>query len=277
MVTDRQPSPMTPEIFVIHSIEQNTSDVFTWGLRPRDTSSCAFLPGQFNMLYLFGKGEVPISISGGTETEIHHTIRATGVVTKAMQAMQVGEQVGLRGPYGRPWPIEEAEGKDVLLIAGGIGFAPLRPVVHAIISNREAFGHVTILYGAREPASLLFQEECVLWREQHDIHVDVTVDMGLDGWRGHVGVVTTRIPSVTFDPARVCVMMCGPEIMMRFCAEALLSLNVHAQDIYVSMERNMKCAVGWCGHCQLGPTFICKDGPVYRFPEIQPFFLQRER
>ncbi|MGE0681959.1 MAG: FAD/NAD(P)-binding protein [Candidatus Binatia bacterium] len=270
--------PMQPHPYRIQRVRKETVDTFTFDLAPVDGAIPPFMPGQFNMLYLFGVGESAISISGSpTQTTVMvHTIRAVGVVTRAMRQLRRGDVIGLRGPFGNAWPVEEANGNDVVLIAGGIGLAPLRPVLHHIFSNRKQYGRVVLLYGARTPDDLLYVRELEQWRGRFSIDVQVTVDSAAHSWPGHVGVVTRLVARATFDPENTVAMMCGPEVMMRFSVAELQRRGVAAENIFVSTERNMKCAVGFCGHCQLGPTFICKDGPVFRYDRILPWFGKRE-
>jgi NAD(P)H-flavin reductase len=270
--------PMQPQPFRIRQFRKETADTFTVDLAPIEGIVPAFLPGQFNMLYVFGVGEAPISISGDPtkDTTMVHTIRAVGVVTQAMLQLRRGAVLGLRGPFGSAWPIEEAEGNDVVLVAGGIGLAPLRPVLYHVLANRVRYGRVLLLYGARTPDDLLYPRELERWRGRFDLDVQVTVDSATQSWYGNVGVVTRLITRATFDPANTIAMLCGPEVMMRFSVAELQRRGVAGENIFVSMERNMKCAVGFCGHCQFGPTFVCKDGPVYRYDRLLPWFGKRE-
>jgi NAD(P)H-flavin reductase len=193
-----------------------------------------------------------------------------------MRAMKRGDFVGVRGPFGSPWPVEEAVGDDVIIVAGGIGLAPLRPVIYFLRVNRQRYGRIVLLYGTRTPQDLLYRRELERWRGRFDFDVQVTVDSAMGDWSGHVGVVTRLITRVEFEPSSTTVMMCGPEIMMRFMVHELLKRGVGPEQIWLSMERNMQCAIGFCGHCQFGPSFICKDGPVLRYDRIQPFFSRRE-
>jgi NAD(P)H-flavin reductase len=236
-----------------------------------------FRPGQFNMIYAHGVGEVPISISGDPREpeRLVHTIRAVGTVTKAMEKLDVGSSLGVRGPYGRAWPVEEARGKDVVFIAGGLGLAPLRPAILHVLSHRADYGAVTILYGARSPAELLYRSELERWRGRFDCTLEATVDHAGRDWFGPVGVVTKIVAEADVEPDDA-IFVCGPEIMMRFVARELAQRGVPNDAIWVSMERSMKCGVGLCGHCQLGPSFVCKDGPVYRLDEIAALFFMRE-
>ncbi len=231
-----------------------------------------FQPGQFNMLYAFGIGEAPISISGTIPAtdRIIHTIREVGAVTGALHRLRPGDQVGVRGPFGTGWPVQAAEGHDVVIVAGGIGLAPLRPVMLHVLGHRDRYQRVALLYGARSPGDLLFDEQLAEWRSRFDLEVEVTVDSATRRWRGPVGVVTRLIERVEFDPDGTTAMVCGPEVMMRFSARALLDAGVPAGNVYLSTERNMQCGIGLCGHCQLGPYFTCKAGPVLSFAQLEP-------
>jgi NAD(P)H-flavin reductase len=230
------------------------------------------------MLYVFGVGEVPISISGdpAAPLALEHTTRAVGTVTRAMQTLRPGQTLGVRGPFGHPWPVAEAVGKDVVLVAGGIGLAPLRPVCYHLFARRHQYGKIVLLYGTRTPEDMLYRRQLEQWRGRFDVAVSVTVDRATGPWQGHVGVVTRLIPGAAFDPLDTVAMICGPEVMMRFTVMELLKYGVSEENIYVSMERNMKCAIGFCGHCQFGPAFLCKDGPVLRYDRIKPWIGQRE-
>jgi NAD(P)H-flavin reductase len=270
---------MLPRTFQVKRAQKETKDTFTLELQPTNGSGkFSFAPGQFNMLYLFGIGEVPISISGdpGEERKLIHTIRAVGTVTKAMKKVKRGDILGVRGPFGAAWPVKEAEGCDVIIIAGGIGLAPLRSAIYHILAKREKYGKIAILYGTRTPEDILFRRELEAWRSRFDLEVDLTVDRGSGGWKGHVGVVTTLIPRMHFDPFSAVAMICGPEIMMRYTVSELQKKGTPPENIYLSMERNMKCGIGFCGHCQYGPTFICKDGPVFTSVQIKDLLMKRE-
>lgn len=273
------PDPMRPSPYVVRQVTRETADVFTLTLTPEPgRPPLHFSPGQFNMLYVFGVGEVPISISGDPARPevVVHTVRAVGVVTRALQKVRKGDRVGLRGPYGTAWPVERAQGHDVVIVAGGIGLAPLRPALYHVLLHRVQHGRVVLLYGARTPRDLLYGRELKEWRGRFDIEVDVTVDRGTSDWRGAVGVVTKLIDRSPFQPESTVAFVCGPEVMIRFSVTALERRGVEASNVYVSMERNMKCAAGLCGHCQLGPLLVCRDGPVFRFDRTQPFFGARE-
>jgi NAD(P)H-flavin reductase len=272
-------NPMLTNAYSVKQIQQETYDTFTFEIRPRSgIQTKSFAPGQFNMLYAFGVGEVPISISGdpAKREALVHTTRAVGAVTNAMWKLRRGDTVGVRGPFGTSWPMEEAKGCDVVIVAGGIGMAPLRPSLYQLLSERQDYGKVFLLYGARTPADLLYQREMEQWQARSDLEVNITVDRALRWWRGNVGVVTTLIPKADFDPTSTIAMICGPEIMMRFTIAELQRRGLRDESIYISMERNMKCGFGFCGHCQLGPFFVCKDGPVFRYDRIKPFFGKGE-
>ena len=267
---------------VFHPIERfrpETHDTFSFELMVSNSNGkFHFKPGQFNMLYLFGIGEVPISISGdpGNPGQMVHTVRAYGSVTSKMMTLKKGDGLGVRGPFGNGWPIEKLRGSNILLSAGGIGLAPLRPVIYYILNHREQYGRVTLLYGERTPADLIYRRQIERWRGRFDLDIHVTVDSARQGWRGNVGVVTTLIPGIRFDPANTFAFLCGPEIMMYYTIQELRDQGLADNQIYISMERNMKCGLGFCGHCQLGPKFICKDGPVFLFSEVEHLFRKQE-
>jgi NAD(P)H-flavin reductase len=270
---------MIPAVHTVSRFKKETHDTFTVDLVPeKHADFFRFHPGQFNMLYLFGVGEVPISISGDPfhTGAITHTIRAYGSVTTRMMRLKRGDRIGVRGPFGNAWPIETCEGRDMLLVAGGIGVAPLRPVLYHVIANRERYGKVFFLYGERTPADLLYRNQIERWRGRFDLVVDVTVDSARQGWHGNVGVVTTLIPKIRISPENTIAMLCGPEIMMHYTIAEIEKKGIDASRIFISMERNMKCGVGFCGHCQLGPIFICKDGPVFQFSNVRHLFRKRE-
>ena len=268
-----------PAPFRVVDKRQETDDTWTLHLKQAGgTRVPPFAPGQFAMLYAFGAGEVPISLSGHglAGSELVHTIRAVGAVTEALCALGAGDAVGVRGPYGTAWPLAEAAGRDVVLLAGGLGLPPLRPVIHELLANRDRYGDVSILYGGRSPDELLFVEELEGWRARFDVTVEVIVDTAPASWHGRVGVVTKLIPRAVFEPGHAIAMMCGPEVMMRFAIAGLRDRGLSDDSIWVSLERSMKCATGHCGHCQLGPLFICKDGPVRRHDRVRPLMGVRE-
>jgi NAD(P)H-flavin reductase len=258
--------PMAPRPFRVVRRRRETGDTWTLELEPVAGEPLRPAPGQFTMLYAFGIGEVPISVSEVDGDRLVHTVRAVGAVTEAICAARV---LGVRGPFGNSWPLPT--GGDVVVVAGGIGLAPLRPAVLHLLARRADYGEVALLYGSRTPDLLLYRRDLERWG------FDVTVDSAEGGWRGKVGVVPKLIAGAAFDPASAVALVCGPELMMRFSAEALLERSVPAERIYISMERNMHCGLGHCGHCQLGPTLICRDGPVYRYDELAPLLEVRER
>jgi NAD(P)H-flavin reductase len=270
---------MTTIPHLIEGFKKETHDTFTLELRQTDgDSGFNFEPGQFNMLYMHGIGEVPISISGdpGDKSRIVHTIRAYGSVTSKMMTLRKEDMIGVRGPFGSHWPIEKLKGYDILLIAGGIGIAPLRPALYHILQNRDKYGKVLLLYGERTPGDLLYRRQLEQWRGRFDLEVDVTVDSAREGWRGNVGFVTALISRIDVDALHTYAMVCGPEIMMYYTIQELRAKALEENQIYISMERNMKCGVGFCGHCQLGPVFVCKDGPVFLYSDAKHLFRKRE-
>lgn len=272
--------PMRPQTYTIRHMRAETDDTFTVELVPGNgTSVMTFAPGQFNMVYVAGCGEIPISISGdpANRGRLLHTTRAVGSVTNAMRRLAAGDVVGVRGPFGVGWPTEAAaDGKDVVIVAGGIGLAPLRPALYQLLAERERYGKIVLLYGTRTPADLLFRRELEVWKARLDLEVAVTVDRASGRWHGNVGVVTTLIPKAPFNRMHTIAMICGPEMMMRFTAMKLEERGVPADSIYLSMERNMKCGIGLCGHCQCGSAFVCKDGPVFRYDRVKHLLTTRE-
>lgn len=272
---DLRADPMLSAPMVVSSRTQENADTFTIEVHTPD--GFPFEPGEFTMLYVYGVGDVPISISGDpARTDVlTFTIRAAGKVTEAIGRLRPGDWIGVRGPYGRGWPLEEAKGKDVVLVAGGIGLAPLRSAVYALLNDRADYGKVALAVGFRRPDEILFLDEIHEWRQRFDFDLDITVDTADDTWRGSVGVVTRLIPMLDFDDDAVA-MVCGPEIMMMFTARALHDHGLPEENIYVSLERNMKCGIGLCGHCQYGEVFVCTEGPVKPFSEVRRIFRIRE-
>ena len=279
LVDPQAPTPdhMTPEFVTIRSVKQELEHTFTLVMDPPG-GRFDFAPGQFTMHYAYGVGEVPISISGdpAASDELVLTIRRMGAVTNALTALEPGDTVGVRGPYGQPWPISAARGKDLIVVAGGIGLAPLRPVLYEVLADRDAYERVVLLYGARSPSEFLFLEEIHEWRSRLDMTVMVTVDYGDPGWHGSVGVVTKLITRAPFDPDNAVAFVCGPEIMMRFCARELGNMGVPDDRSYVTLERNMQCAIAQCGHCQYGSELLCRDGAVYRYDRVARLLTLRE-
>jgi NAD(P)H-flavin reductase len=272
------PDIMLPRPARVLEVGKETYDTFTLAVEAGDGGVPQFNPGQFSMLYAPGVGELPISISGDPEEpgRLVYTIRSVGKATHALVTRQAGEAVGVRGPFGAGWPMAEARGKDVLIVAGGIGLAPLRPAIYHVLRHRGDYGRLMVLYGARSPRDLLFKKELNAWSYVPDTQILNTVDYGGVSWRGYVGVVTTLFKYVRLHPSQTVAMICGPEIMMRYVVRELETRGVPDERIYLSMERNMKCAVGFCGHCQMGPYFVCKDGPVFSYPQMRPWMDKYE-
>jgi NAD(P)H-flavin reductase len=254
------------------------ADTVTISLEPVDLALPPCAPGQFNMLWAFGVGEVPISVSARPAPAgrvLHHTIRAVGATTRALCELEPGAALGVRGPFGRGWDLDAARSHDVIVLAGGLGLAPVRPLLEAILEERDDFGRVAVLVGARSPGTVLYDEWLSSWRSRLDVDVEVTVDHAGPEWHGDVGVVTSLVPRITVESgARA--FVCGPEIMMRFTGKALLDAGLAAEHIQVLLERNLVCAVAHCGHCQLGPTFVCREGPVYSLDAVGPLMSVRE-
>jgi NAD(P)H-flavin reductase len=267
---------MRPDLLLVRRVSWETADTFTFELDPSPRGGFRFEPGQFNMLYAFGAGESAISIAGDPERpeRLVHTVRAVGAVTRVLARIRRGDLVGVRGPYGRGWPLAAARDQHLVIVAGGIGLAPLRPVVLHALAHKKAFQSVSLIYGARTPSDLLYKRELARWSRR--LRVEVTVDRGDPGWEGHTGVVTKLISEVVRAPESTQVMTCGPEVMMRFVARELVALGVKQEHIAISTERNMKCGVGWCGHCQLGPYLLCRDGPTFSYDRIAPLLTIRE-
>lgn len=268
------PGPMSLRSLRVVSNEAETSDTATITLEGPGGS---FLPGQFMMLYAFGVGEAPISISGNPHTPgaLVHTIRRVGAVTEALCAAKPGEYLGVRGPYGTSWPIDEVT-DDLLIVAGGIGLAPLRPAVIEAMAQHGRLANISLVYGARTPDDLLYKDDLLGWMGAPDINVAVTVDRATSDWWGDVGLVTTVLSRVKFRPEQTAALVCGPEVMMRVVARTLRDMGVATDRIWVSVERNMKCAVGFCGHCQFGPDMLCKTGPVLRYDTVAARLTQDE-
>jgi anaerobic sulfite reductase subunit B len=265
---------MVPVRYRVRSRLVETADTVTLVLTPVDEPIRAPKPGQFTMVYAFGVGEVPISVSGRSATgDIVHTLRAVGAVTTALSTVDCDDIVGLRGPYGTDWAVPD--GGDLVVMAGGIGLAPLRPVIRHAVEERSRYGRVAVLIGARTPGDLLYVNEFDRWRAA-GLTVRVTVDRADSGWRGHVGVVTTLLDGLPVDPAATTAFVCGPEVMMRFAARALTDRGVPPRAVRVSLERNMRCGVGLCGHCQLGPLLVCRDGPVVGYDRAAPLLSVKE-
>ena len=276
--------PAVPRFYLVTSRREDTSDTVTLELtEPSNPSASvpAFAPGQFAMLTAFGVGEVPISVSGlgesngGRAHRLEHTLRAVGAVSRALRAAQPGSLIGVRGPFGTSWDVPSAAGQDIVIVAGGIGLAPLRPVVLTALADRSSYGRIVLLVGARTPGDLLYTDELERWRRD-GVEVAVTVDRADIGWSGEVGVVTALIEPAGLAPGNTVAFVCGPDVMMRFTADALAAQGIPAGRIRVSLERNMRCGVGWCGHCQFGPLLVCRDGPVVSYDRAAALMTVRE-
>lgn len=270
---------MVPVRYRVVARRVEVTGVTTLSLEPVDLPIVAPRPGQFTMLYAFGVGEVPISVSGLPDDDGHlqQTVRAVGATTTALANLDVGAQVGVRGPFGTGWGIDDITDEDVIVVAGGLGLAPLRPAVRSLLSRPERSGRIVVLVGARSPDDLLYAREIDSWGRRDAVEVAVTVDVAGPGWTGDVGFVTTLIERVALDPARTVALVCGPEVMMRATARALQARGVPAARVRLSLERNMHCAVVRCGRCQLGPKFICSDGPVLDWASVGPLLAVRSR
>lgn len=273
---EHSPGTFVPSAFAVTRRERETADTWTLTLEPVGADAPSVAPGQFVMVYVFGIGEVPISVSATPNGRgcVGLTVRSVGAVTDAICRSEPGDVLGLRGPFGNGWPVADAVGGDVAVIAGGIGLAPLRPVVHSVLAREHGEATVVLLYGSRTPADLLYTAELEAWRRE--IAVDVTVDAAGGDWTGHVGVVPKLVAGAPIRPEQTTAFVCGPEVMMRFTVDALLALGVAPERIHLSMERHMDCGVGLCGHCQLGPTLICRDGPVYSYRDVAPLLEVRQ-
>jgi sulfhydrogenase subunit gamma (sulfur reductase) len=261
------------EAQVVARIEESPS-IFTLRLRftdPQVHAAYSFLPGQFNMLYLYGVGEVAISIVSDPEDEhmVDHTIRAVGRVTNGLAQLKVGDRLGVRGPFGRGWPLVEAEGGDVVIATGGLGCAPVVSVINYVLRRRERFGRLTIMQGVKHGDDLIWCEQYAEWNRQPDTQVLLAASQGSACWPYHVGQVPVLFEHAALKPANSTVMMCGPEGMMVAVSQELLGRGFAEESLYLSMERNMHCGRGKCGHCQLGARFVCKDGPVFRYSEVK--------
>jgi len=271
----------TANPFLIHPASivektQESPDMVSLRLRfedPETRKAFRFKAGQFNMLYVFGVGEVAISIVSDPDEPqlLDHTIRVVGRVTNVIGQMDIGDSLGIRGPFGQGWPMQEAKGKSVLIVTGGLGCAPVVGAIEYMFRRREEYGTIKIIHGVKTPHDLLFRERFDQWRQHPDTEVLLTSDEPGKTWHYHVGVVTELFDQVEVDPGNTIVMMCGPEIMMRVAVNMLSHRGLRSDEMYVSLERHMECGIGLCGHCQLGPFFLCKDGPVMRLDTILPF------
>jgi NAD(P)H-flavin reductase len=273
------PGPMAPVPYRVRRRVVESPDSSTLCLQPVGEALRTPQPGEFMMLYAFGVGEAAISISGDptvTDGSITHTIRAVGAVSRALHNAEPGSVVGVRGPFGTTWGLAEAAGRDLVMVAGGVGLCPLRPAVLGALAQRSRYGKVTLIVGARSRADFVFAAQLEKWATDPQIELHVTVDVPVHGWRGEVGLVTEPLRRLTLDPDRTTAFLCGPEPMLRFGAAALVAKGLAPHDIRVSLERNMQCGIGWCGHCQLGPLLLCRDGPVVGYDVAGPLLQVKE-
>ena len=279
MPREEEPSPR-PSPFRVLSRVQETPDTVTLTVTPQDGAAppSSFDPGQFNMLYAFGVGEAAISIAGDPTApeRLVHTVRSAGAITQALSSLKPGDTVGVRGPYGKGWPLPLARGKDVILVAGGLGLPPLRPILYHVLSHRDEYGRLEVAYGSRTPEDLVYYPEIQQWRSRKDLRFQVTVDTAGMDWYGDVGIVTQRLNDMRFRPSESVAYLCGPEVMLRATAKGLTERGVPPDRIFVSMERNMKCGIAQCGHCQFGPYLLCRDGPVLPLSAVAPYWSIRE-
>ena len=258
--------PWLPDPWLVTAAHQESWDTATITIEPQSGHAQPPQPGQFSMLYAFGVGEVAISFSAINEGSVCHTIRAVGKVSNALSKLQPGAIVGVRGPFGSAWRSGDLRGREIIVLAGGVGLAPLKPLIDELCRDRDLYAGVHVLYGARDPDNVIFASEVDNW--QHRLDVQVSVDSADLSWQGNVGFVMSLLDQIDFDPARTTAFVCGPEIMMRLSIEKLTEMGVDPDAVFLSMERNMKCAIGFCGHCQYDGSFICREGPVYRYPTI---------
>jgi len=271
--------PMLPVPYRVVERHAETQDSVTLRMEPAGDPLPSFQPGQFTMLYRPGVGEIAISISGDPSAgdgSLTQTIRDVGAVSHALHQAAPGDLVGARGPFGAGWGLDTAVGHDLVIVAGGVGLAPLRPVLLGALARRDAYRRVVLIAGARRPAEFLCRDQLSAWAARPGVDVELTVDQPAEGWSGPVGFVTEPLRRLALDPEQTIAFVCGPEPMMRFSANVLLGKGVAAADIRVSLERNMKCGVGLCGHCQLGPLLVCRDGPVVDYACAQPLLAVRE-
>lgn len=278
-VVDQQLSAMAPVSYRVRSRVVENADSVTLCLQPQGAALATPEPGEFMMLYAFGVGEIAVSVSGDptvSDGTLTHTIRAVGAVSAALCAAEPGSTLGVRGPFGTGWGLADAAGRDLVVVAGGVGLAPLRPVVLGALADRDRYGRVVLIAGARRRGEFLYAEQLAAWQSDPRLEVHQTVDIPIQGWPGETGFVTEPLRRLSLQPQRTTAFLCGPEPMMRFGAEVLLSKDVAREDIRVSLERNMQCGVGWCGHCQLGPLLLCRDGPVVGYHLAEPLLAVKE-
>ncbi|MEL0583536.1 MAG: FAD/NAD(P)-binding protein [Candidatus Thiodiazotropha sp. (ex. Lucinoma kazani)] len=265
-----------PRVAVIDQRTQESSNIFTLRMQFEDSDAqetFSFSPGQFNMVTLFGVGEIAISIVNDPLDShfFDHTIRIVGRVSEGLSKLKPGDHVGIRGPFGRGWPLQEAQGRDVLLVTGGLGCAPLVSVIRYLMNRRDQFGHINILQGVKHANDLIWREQYEKWTQEKDVKVLLAADVATQGWQGQQGMVTELIDQLSLRIGRIIALLCGPELMMMAAIANLRSLGLPDNQIWFSMERNMQCGMGQCGHCQIGPKLVCRDGPVFCYSELADF------
>ncbi|KTD30453.1 FAD/NAD(P)-binding protein [Legionella maceachernii] len=273
------PDAYLPQAAKIKARRQESRTIFTLDLQFVEKSqrqTFSFYPGQFNMLYLYGVGEVAISISSdpAEQAYLSHTIRAVGRVTKAMQQLQKGDYVGIRGPFGQGWPLKEALGKDIVIVTGGLGCAPTVSVINYILARRQEYGALTIFQGIKHSDDFIFRKQYEKWQTMPQTEIYIAADKAGPKWPWSVGYVTDLIASLKLNANNTIAMMCGPQGMMLAASLALVNQGVSENAIYLSMERNMECGIGHCGHCQYGGLFICKEGPIFAYDRIKALFTE---
>ncbi len=266
-----QTSIYLPTLAEIVRTEQLTQMEKLFDIRLKNGRELGHQPGQFVEVSLFGIGEAPISVSSSPTKKgsFEIAVRAVGNVTKALHNLDRGATVGIRGPFGKGFPVAELKGKDILFVAGGIGLVPLRSLINYVLDHRSDFGRLQVLFGAKTPAEQLFLDELAKWRTRKDMEYLETVDRADDRWKGNVGVITTLFPKITIDPKKTVAVIVGPPIMYRFAILEAQVKGIPDEQIIVSLERRMKCGVGKCGHCQINNLYVCQEGPVFTYAKIK--------
>jgi sulfite reductase subunit B len=260
-----------PDIAEITAVKRFTEKEKWFEIKLPNSRSLGHQPGQFVQVSLFGAGEAPISITSSPtkKDSFELCVREVGMLTKLLHKLEVGSTIGIRGPFGKGFDVESFKGKDILIVGGGIGIVPLRSLINYVIDNRQDYGRLIILYGAKNPNELLFPDELKQWEKSKDIEYNVTVDQGTPAWNGNTGVITTLIPGLDLDLPNTITAVVGPPIMYKFVLMSLKTKRIPDENIYLSLERRMKCGVGKCGHCQINHSYVCQDGPVYHYPELK--------
>jgi sulfite reductase subunit B len=264
-------SPYQPTLAELVNVEQMTATEKLFTLHLENGHELGHRAGQFVEVSVFGIGEAPISVTSSPTRNgtFELCVRKVGDVTEALHRLEPGSAVGIRGPFGNGFPIEKIRGMDVLFAPGGLGLPPLRSLINQVLDERDSFGRVIILCGARSPSELLFKEELVQWEARDDVECYITVDRGDENWTGNVGVITTLFPKITVNPRSTVALTVGPPVMYRFVIMELLSKGIQDGRIYLSLERRMKCGLGKCGHCQINNAYVCQEGPVFSYAELK--------